>query len=67
MTRAGDLVGAARHESLAQVRLQGLRPESYLTACIYHLVLKSQLLHKIFNLVMTIITQNIKLTDLWGS
>ena len=41
-------------------------PQSYLTKCIYYLVLESQLHHKIVNLLFAIINQNIKLTICGG-
>ena len=42
-------------------------PYPYLTACVYYLLLESQLSHEIVNLLLTITKQNIKLTVFWGS
>jgi hypothetical protein len=43
------------------------RQRSYLTECIDEMVVESQLLHKIVDLLSTITMQDNKLTSLWGS
>ena len=55
-----------RPARLAEVRRDRLPRAAHDTECIYELVLESQLPHKIFNLLLTIADQNVKLTFFWG-
>jgi len=56
--------GATRHTLLSS---EQSHVRVYLTECIYQLVLESQLLHEIVELLFTIADSNNKLTFLWES